>query len=232
MSATPLRVTGERICGCIVTMLDVSQRKAAQRQLLMLMDELDHRVKNTLALVLSLSSHTAASADSVESYTHALTGRIQSLAATHSLLAERSWQHLSLSEILSSELLPYDEAIVHRVAMQGLDVAVAPRAAIAVGLILHELIANAVKYGALSRPAGRIVVRNAGRTGQNRGALVLEWRESGGPPVSPPQRPGFGHAIIARCLQYSPQGGAEVAFNREGLVCRLFLPAEDLRDAA
>ena len=110
--------------------------------------------------------------------------------------------------------------------LEGLSVAITPRAAIAFGLIAHELATNAVKYGALSRPGGHVTVRAVGRSEAN-GAFVLEWRKSGGPPVAPPERKGFGRTVIMRSLQYSG-GGAELDFDPSGLVCRVSIPAEDL----
>jgi two-component sensor histidine kinase len=191
------------------------------------MRELDHRVKNTLALVLSISDRTASSSDTVQAFQKAFTGRIQALAATHTLLLENSWSALALRDIVMCEVAPYVEATGDQVTIEGLDVAVTPRAAIAFGLMAHELTTNAVKYGALSQQGGHVTVRAIGRNDEAKGAFVLEWRESGGPPVSPPEHKGFGHTVIARSLQYSG-GGAEFDFDPSGLVCRISIPSEDL----
>lgn len=228
VSAAPLRVAGDRISGAVITMVDLSQRKAAENQQNLLMHELDHRVKNTLTLVQSISSRTASTADTVEEFQTAFAGRIHALAATHTLLLESSWSSLELRDIVISELAPYIEATADQIMIEGLDVAVTPRAAIAFGLIVHELATNAVKHGALSEQGGHVAMRAIGRNEAD-GAFVLEWRESGGPPVQPPTRKGFGHTVIARSLQYSTGGGAEFDFDPSGLVCRISIPSEDLR---
>ena len=150
------------------------------------MRELDHRVKNTLALVVSISARTASNTDTVQAFQKAFSGRIQALAATHTLLLENSWSSLELRDIVMSELAPYIEATADQVTIEGLNVAVTPRAAIAFGLVAHELTTNAVKYGALSQQGGHVTVRAIGRDNEKNGAFVLEWRESGGP-ASPPR---------------------------------------------
>ncbi len=227
ISAAPLQVAGDQVSGCVITMVDLSQRKAAEKQQLLLMGELDHRVKNTLALVLSIASRTLSHEDTLEGFQKAFTGRIQALAATHTLLADKSWTNLMLRDVIMAELAPYVGGSGGRVVTEGLEVAVAPRAAIALGLVVHELTTNAVKYGALSRNGGRVTVRAIGHTPEA-GSLVIEWRESGGPEVAPPTRKGFGGTVIARSLQYSVNGGAEIDYDRAGLVCRIMLPSEDL----
>jgi two-component sensor histidine kinase len=227
VSAAPLRVAGDHISGAVVTMVDLSERKAAEKQQNLLMRELDHRVKNTLAMVVSISARTASNTDTVEAFQKAFSGRIQALAATHTLLLGNSWSSLGLSDIVMSELTPFIEAAAEQVTIEGLNVAVTPRAAIAFGLIVHELTTNAVKYGALSQQGGHITVRAVGRDAEKSGAFVLEWRESGGPPVIPPERKGFGHTVITRSLQYSG-GGAEFDFDPSGVICRIAIPSEEL----
>jgi PAS domain S-box-containing protein len=228
VSAAPLRIAGDRISGAVVTMVDLSRRKAAEKQQNLLTRELDHRIKNTLALVVSISARTAANTDTVQAFQKAFTGRIQALAATHGLLLESSWSSLKLGDIVRSELAPYIDAAADQVTIKDLNVAITPRAAIAFGLIAHELTTNAAKYGALSQQGGHVAVRALGRDNEKSGAFVLEWRESGGPRVSPPERKGFGHTVIARSLQYSPGGNAEFDFDPSGVVCRVSIPAEDI----
>lgn len=227
VSAAPLRIGNDAISGCVVTMVDLSQRKAAEKQQLLMMRELDHRVKNTLALVLSISSRTLHNEDTLEGFQKAFTGRIQALAATHNLLAENSWTDLRIDDVVESELAPYATGAAGRLVIRDLARAMAPRAAIAFGLVIHELATNAVKYGALSVPTGKISVRGLpSPDGDER--FVVEWRESGGPPVHQPTRKGFGQTVITRSLQYSSTGGAEVEYAPEGLICRIALPVEDL----
>ncbi len=227
VSAAPLRVTGDEITGCVITMTDLSQRKAAERQQLLLMAELDHRVKNTLALVLAISTRTKSSETTLAGFHDAFVGRIQALAATHNLLADRSWSKLQISDVVASELAPFIDKSGNRISIEGAAVTITPRAAIALGLILHELATNAVKYGALSNDVGEVSVTVRDRTSEN-DPLFFEWRESGGPEVKPPMRRGFGRTVISRSLQYSPEGRAELAFAPEGVVCSIAIPSEDV----
>ena len=226
VSAAPLRIGNDAISGCVVTMVDLSQRKAAEKQQLLMMRELDHRVKNTLALVLSISSRTLHHEDTLEGFQKAFTGRIQALAATHNLLAENSWTNLTIDDVVQSELAPYTGGATDRLVTRGLSSSLAPRAAIALGLIVHELATNATKYGALSVPDGKVTVQPLANAEQGR--LVLEWRESGGPLVVAPSRSGFGQTVIARSLQYSETGGTELEYAASGLICRISLPSEDI----
>lgn len=228
ISAAPLQVGTDAVSGCVITMVDLSQRKAAEKQQMLLMRELDHRVKNTLALVLSIAGRTLHNEDTLEGFHTSFTGRIQALSATHNLLAENSWSNLTLGDIVGGELAPYISGAAGRVSFSGLDVDVQPRGAIAFGLVIHELTTNAAKYGALSVPEGVIAVAVTGRTEGEDGSLLVEWRESGGPPVAPPTRKGFGETVITRSLQYSRGGGAELHYDPEGLRCIIRIPAMDL----
>jgi two-component sensor histidine kinase len=220
---TPLHGPDDRPCACVIAMTDISARKAAERQQSLLMGELDHRLKNTLALVLSILGRTQE--DTVEAFKSTLTRRIHALAATHTLLASTQWSSLTLSDIVTAELAPYVTAPGELVRFSGLDVQLTPRAAIALGLVFHELAANAAKYGALSTPAGQLSI-SAGRDGG--AALEVEWRESGGPPVEEPVRKGFGRTIIARGLTFAEGGGADLVFARTGLICTLRVPRSDI----
>lgn len=228
VSAAPLQVGNDAISGCVVTMVDLSQRKAAEKQQLLMMRELDHRVKNTLALVLSIAGRTMHQEDTLEGFHKSFTGRIQALSATHNLLAENSWTDLMISDVINKELEPYTGGVPGRITTGGLQVGVEPRAAIALGLVVHELTTNAAKYGALSVPDGNIAVRVTGRTEGENGSLIIEWAESNGPPVQPPSRKGFGQNVIMRSLQYSPGGGAELHYDPAGLRCIIRIPAVDL----
>ena len=228
VSAAPLQVGSDAISGCVVTMVDLSGRKAAEKQQLLLMRELDHRVKNTLALVLSIAGRTIHHEDTLEGFHKSFTGRIQALSATHNLLAENSWSDLTISDVINKELAPYTGGSPGRITTSGLHVGVEPRAAIAFGLVVHELTTNAAKYGALSVPDGHIAVRVVDRTGGDEGSLFIEWQESNGPLVRPPSRKGFGQSVITRSLQYSAGGGAELHYDPAGLRCVIRIPAVDL----
>jgi two-component sensor histidine kinase len=223
VSAAPLSPADGSISGCVVTMVDLSQRKAAEKQQNLLIAELNHRVKNTLTLVLSILGRTRE--DSIDDFKRSFSARIHALAATHDLLSNSSWNGLSIDEIVATELAPYIQDAPDRVKVKGAKIALKPRAAIAVGLILHELASNAAKYGALSSEAGEVTLFST--LGQPEPASV-EWRELGGPPVTEPASNGFGTTVITRSLSYSPHGGAELTFEPEGVRCLIRIPPEDI----
>ena len=226
VSAAPLRLSGNRTAGCVVTMVDLSSRKAAEKQQLLLMGELDHRVKNTLALVLSIANRTASTEDSVQGFQTAFSSRIRALAATHNILAERSWSAVSIGDIVRTELEPYVTDMQSRLDIRGDRYGILPRAAIALGLVLHELATNAVKYGSLSVPTGHVTVTID--SDPERPGLCLDWKEHGGPHVAQPQRKGFGQTVITKSMQYSQDGGAELDYAPDGLFCRVMIPRADV----
>lgn len=231
VSAAPLRVAGERVSGCVVTLVDLTQRKAAEKHQMLLMRELDHRVKNTLALVQSISSRTLMNEDTLEGFQKAFNGRLQALAATHSLLSENSWTDMTVRDVVVAELAPFVAVDSPRLVLRDLEEHITPRAAIALGLIIHELATNAAKYGSLTVPAGVVEVRRLTMPTAEHPALELEWRERGGPAVEEPRRKGFGRTLITRSMQHSQHGGAELSFAPDGVVCRIAIPHDDVAEA-
>lgn len=221
ISAAPLVVSGERTQGCVVTLINLSQRKSAERRQTLLMGELDHRVKNTLAMVLAICARTASNERNIDNFQKSFSGRIQALAATHTLLSRVSWDNLQIKDVLSVELAPYTTLSGGRILMEGLDIPVDSKTAVSLGLVFHELTTNAVKYGALSTPNGRLSVRRERLSDD--GYLIIEWRERDGPLVTPPAASGFGQNLISRSLG-SEAGGTKLEFNPEGVVCRISIP--------
>jgi two-component sensor histidine kinase len=190
------------------------RQETAQRQSL-LIRELHHRVKNTLATVQALLGASARSATSVETFYGAFSDRIVSLAKTHNLLTEDYWQTASLQEMLRNELGPYDDG--GRIALAGPSVELNADLAVPTGMAIHELTTNAAKHGALSRPGGRIavawdVVGPETAEGEDHPArrLRLDWTETGGPPTVEPTRRGFGSNLLQRVL--TVQCGADIRF--------------------
>jgi PAS domain S-box-containing protein len=226
VSAAPLNISDDGPEGCVLTLVDLSQRKKDERQMHLLMRELDHRVKNTLALVLSISKRTAASEETLEGFQGSFSGRIEALAATHNLLAGASWESLSLRQIFSAEVSPYTETSSDRINITGADLSLYPRAAIALGLIFHELATNATKYGALSAETGSIDLEIHPKT--DAPYVEVTWTEKDGPPVKSFSRKGFGHTVIARSLSYSPHGGTTLDFVPTGVICRIRIPVSDV----
>jgi len=219
VSAGPLRQSGDTIGGCIVTLADISERKAIEKRQALLVGELTHRVKNTLTLVMSIAHRTIAASRDMGEFRTAFGRRLEALAATHTLLAEGTWDGLTLEELIGAELAPYVTLGSERLALRRLDVRIAPDTAVALGLVLHELVTNAVKHGALSNETGRVSI-TASPAGE---LLEIVWQEDGGPAVSPPRKAGFGQTVIARGLGQGRGQGAKVEFRPEGLICRMYV---------
>ena len=173
----------------------MTDRKRVEEQQRVLLSELDHRVKNALATVSAVVSHTRQGSRSVANFVEALEGRIRSMATTHELLSARWWQGVSLTELVRRELAPY--ATRNNTEINGPEVVLRAEAGQAMAMVLHELATNAAKYGALSTKKGRVTIRwDRQLNGHPRSHLVLEWREAGGPSVVAPENSGFGTRTI------------------------------------
>ncbi|MDP8918638.1 MAG: GAF domain-containing protein [Pseudomonadota bacterium] len=196
---------------------EIEDRKQAQKQQSLLIRELHHRVKNTLATVQAVVGATARSASSIDDFYHAFVGRIISLANTHTLLTEAVWQTASLREIMEKELKPYNDARGGRIVLNGPAVDLPSEAAVPIGMAIHELSTNAAKYGALSAKGGQVIVSWDAEAADEGIRLKLLWEERGGPPVSPPTRQGFGSRLLHRVLATQLNAKVETDFNPEGL---------------
>ncbi|MGA9866603.1 MAG: ATP-binding protein [Acetobacteraceae bacterium] len=205
---------------------DVTDRNRAEMHQAMLIDELNHRVKNTLAAVQSIAHQTLRGSGSLGDVGERFTGRLMSLSQTHSLLTDSRWRGADLRGLVLAELSPYrgDEA-APRVTLRGEAVHLGPKTALALGMALHELAINAAKHGALSCQSGSVVVSwqtAKGEDGVPR--LLLSWTEMDGPPVTPPARRGFGSRLLERGLAMELNGGARLHFDPAGLRCEIEFP--------
>ncbi|MFC4172292.1 sensor histidine kinase [Microvirga sp. GCM10011540] len=173
--------------------LDITERKRAQERQALLVQELNHRVKNTLSVVQSLALHTRRGSKDLDTFQEAFESRLMALSATHNILTQELWESASLKDILDAEMIPYGGLDNGRVNVSGEPVRLKPQQALGFGLALHELATNAAKYGALSVPHGRLDISwraEADASGQTR--LAVDWVEQGGPAVEEPKRLGFG----------------------------------------
>jgi two-component sensor histidine kinase len=202
--------------------LEASHR-VEQRQSL-LVRELHHRVKNTLATVQALVGATGRSTGSFDEFYRSFSNRISSLAKTHNLLTEDYWQTAPLREIVLNELKPFAESRVPRFMLFGPPVELSADLAVPVGMALHELTTNAVQYGALSASGGYVEIRWDVVEVKGVRKLHLEWREHGGPPVSEPQHNGFGSTLLERILPMQCNGKVEVRYDRAGLRFQMDAP--------
>jgi PAS domain S-box-containing protein len=204
--------------GMIGVNIDVTEREEAAAQRELLLAEMSHRVKNTLAVVQAIARQTFKRAGTAAAG-RAFEGRLAALAATHDLLTRDSWDSAPLTR-LAADALRADDARGARVALSGPEVLLPPKQAVALTLALHELFTNALKYGALSNDGGRVAL--AWRTGD--GTLRLAWSETGGPPVAPPARRGFGSVLIERALAHDCDATVRLAYPPDGLTCSIEMP--------
>lgn len=211
-----------RIVGYVGVNVDVTERKEAEERQRLLLRELSHRVKNILATVQVIATRSLAKDRSLEEARELLVERLRALSTTHDLLTASGWQGASLRAIAEAELKPYGK----RAALEGPEIVLSPRASQTLGLILHELVTNAAKHGALTVPEGRVELGWRLLDTISGRRFRLDWHERGGPPVSPPRRQGFGRSMIERIVAYELKGEAELGFPPEGVTYWLETPAE------
>lgn len=228
LTVSPIRDQRGAIVGASKIARDITERIRMEQQRELLMAELSHRVKNTMATVLAIS-RLSFPREKESDPVRAFQARILALAATHNRLAESSWEGVSLRGVIEDDLAPYLDSARGNISIAGPDVQLASRCALSLGMALHELGTNAAKYGALSAPTGNLAIEWH-LDGSN---LVLRWTESGGPAVTPPSRAGFGRLLIEQSLQAELGSKVELAFRPEGLQCIISLPPQafDLRSA-
>jgi two-component sensor histidine kinase len=204
------------------------RKKTAERQAL-LIRELHHRVKNTLATVQALVGATSRNARSVDEFYQAFSGRLVSLAKTHTLLTEDYWQTASLRDMLMNELEPYDDESRRRIVLEGPPVELTSDLAVPTGMAIHELTTNAAKHGALSVPSGRLEIAWDLRQNGTGRKLHLDWIERDGPPVAPPQSKGFGSTLLQRVLTAQCEADIRMEFEPSGLRFHMEAPLLDRR---
>jgi two-component sensor histidine kinase len=198
------------------------ERKQAELQRSLLVAELSHRVKNTLATVISIARQSFSTNPDVNNAQRSFNARIRALGQTHSRLAETSWSGMALDTLLGDELAPYRLEDGSNLEVSGPSVTLTPRQALTLGMAMHELATNAAKYGALSTRNGRVKV--AWDLDRARRELQVRWTEHGGPQVVTPTRYGFGRLLIERVLAADLGGHVEMDFAKDGLACIITLP--------
>ncbi len=204
---------------------DVTERKQAEERQKALVDELNHRVKNTLAAVQSIAMQTLRSAESPSAFNENLTARIGALARAHDLLADTYWDGASLAEVIGKTIdLNPNAAGRCLIAADGPPVRLNPNAAVTLNLAFHELVTNAAKHGALSVQAGRVAVRWRMAPDADAPTLEIVWRETNGPSVQPPSRLGFGSRLLERALARELDGEVRLDFAPAGVCCVMRFP--------
>lgn len=205
--------------GMIGVNVDVTEQREAAAQRELIFNELNHRVKNTLALVQAIAHQTLKGAEP-SGVVEEFNGRLRSLAVAHNLLTKANWERAPLRQLVSDAIAAHG-SVAGRFEISGPDVNLAPKQALAIAMALHELNTNAVKYGALSVDRGKVEVAWEVRDGDT---LALNWREVGGPPVEPPAARGFGTLMIERVLASDLDGEVSMDFLPAGLHCAVRAP--------
>jgi PAS domain S-box-containing protein len=206
--------------GCL---RDISERKRAEEHQQLLLAELDHRVKNMLTVVVGIASMTARTSKTILEFSEKFVARIQALSRAHTMLTARQWGTTLLNDLIAEILAPYKPADSIQFTVEGPPVPLKPNTILTLNLVLHELVTNAAKYGALSVPEGKILVEwniHAASPPQ----LHLTWRESGVPNVLPPARSGFGTKLIDMSMQHDLGGRVAVKYGADGVRYDLTFP--------
>jgi two-component system CheB/CheR fusion protein len=206
---------------------DITDQKRWERRRQLLLGEMSHRVKNTLAVVQSLARQTLRTADSNEDFVERFDGRLSALASSHKLLVDSEWAGAELAALALSQLDAYAGRDRRRLKIEGDPVTLTPEIATPFGLVLHELATNAAKYGAFSTPQGRVTLSWKLNQGNNGRRLTVVWKERGGPPVKPPETQGFGGVLIEKGL---PGAVVHRDFEPEGVVCTMEVDLPEIPD--
>jgi PAS domain S-box-containing protein len=215
-----LRDRHGEVVGAINVLVDISERKRADEAQKLLIDELNHRVKNTLAVVQSIAMHTQRS--SPQTFAEKFEERLLGLSRAHDLLTRRRWAGVGLGELLEQTLAPVADDIGSRILLDGPELTLPARIGLALSMAVHELATNAAKHGALASAAG--LVRATWRIEEDGRTLALEWRETGGPPARAPTRRGFGLRLIERNVTKDLGGGLDLRFEPHGLQAAFSFP--------
>jgi len=217
---TPQRDANGNVVGLIGASIDITDRMQAEERRKLLINELNHRVKNTLATVQSIARQTARTAPTIEAFVASFEGRLLALSRAHDLLTRGNWEDVGVGDVVEAMTAAYRTSAGGRLAAEGPARRVPPRVALALGLGLHELATNAAKYGALSVPAGRveIVWRHVP---EGAGLIELCWKEAGGPPVAAPARKGFGMRLLESVMSQDLGHPVELVFAAEGVTCTI-----------
>lgn len=209
--------------------IDAAEKKVLERLQELLLQELHHRIKNTLAMVTAIASQSLRTASSLEHGRQAIEHRLAALGRVHDVLLDTNWTHAALAKILKAATDPFNETASGRFVVQSAEIDVSAEAVLPLAMVLNELCTNAVKYGALSVPGG--VVEITATADVPRHQFRLRWTEKGGPPVVEPARRSFGARLIEHSFVRQLDGAAQLMFEPGGVVCVLDIPLSALLPA-
>lgn len=200
-----------------------TELRRAEHQKELLVRELSHRVKNTMAMVMSIVRRTARNSRTVESYVDNLSGRLRAMADAHALLFESNWTDAELLQVLERTITPHEQGNRFEIDA-GPVIHLDPKAALALSMVFNELMTNAIKYGALSHGNGRVTINWSRTEVDAEPWLALHWREHDGPTVKPPEEDGFGTTLIQRSIRYELRGETTLDYAVTGLICDIRFP--------
>jgi two-component sensor histidine kinase len=203
---------------------DITRHKRAQERQDMLVAELDHRVKNVLARVAAVAMHARQRDGTTDEFVKALHGRIQSMAAAHSLLSQSRWSGVGLTDLIRHQLAPYTAGA--NTTVSGPDIMLTCAQTQVIAMVIHELVTNAAKHGALSRRDGSVSVSWDRTDADGAATLTITWRELGGPPIAAPVQSSYGSSLIRNLIPYELGGAVDLAFSSDGVRCKIEIPLE------
>lgn len=223
---SPVRDEGGDIVQYFASFVDLTEHKEDEAQSKMLIDELNHRVKNTLSTVQSIVWQTLRTPSDPKVIRESIESRLFALSRSHDLLTREKWESAGLLDIVHDALEPFGVSggRADRIAIMGENIRFPPKSALALGIAFNELATNAVKYGALSNAAGSILIEWTMETTPAGQQLLLNWKEKDGPPVTPPAHKGFGSRVIERGLAHELEGTIHLDYRPDGLVCTMDIP--------
>ena len=224
---SPVGDENGRIVQHFISLVDLTRRRQENAQARMLIDELNHRVKNTLATVQSITAQSLRNSSDPDVIRESIESRLFALSRSHDLLTREKWHSAGLRDIIKAALEPFGiaDGRAKRFTIKGKNVRFSANAVLALGIAFHELATNAVKYGALSNDAGSVLIEWTIEPRPERDRLILLWREKEGPPVTPPSRKGFGSRVIERGLAHELEGTVHLDYQADGVVCTIDVPA-------
>jgi PAS domain S-box-containing protein len=223
---SPVRNESGDVVQRFVSFVDLTRHKQAQEQSKLLIDELNHRVKNTLATVQSIVWQAFRNSADPGAIQESIEGRIFALSRSHDLLTRENWESAGLLDLVKDALQSFGLANgrAERFVITGSNFRLPPKVTLTLGIAFHELATNAVKYGAFSNEAGSVSIRWAIEPTPDGERLVLHWQEKDGPSVTKPSRKGFGSQVIERGLAHELEGSAHLDYQMAGLICRIAIP--------
>jgi PAS domain S-box-containing protein len=221
---TPLRDETGSLVGAVNMLVDITDRKRAEDRQKALVDELNHRVKNTLATVQSLAAQTLRGDAVPAEIRDAFDARLLALSRVHDHLSAHGWGDADFRRIVEGVFAPYQTDTDDRIIAEGGPVRLSSRQALALAMVLHEMATNAAKYGSLSNHAGRLSLAWGVIDGESGRMLEIRWQESGGPPVEEPEKTGFGSRLVLRAVNSELSGRVETRFDPSGFRCSIAVP--------